>query len=91
MPLFYLFQGINVLVIDAAVQGAVKGPDHHYFRTLTVMYLVSPAVQHPVMAALELDAVSAVHRPLIQYSENQIHFFIGGLLFEHGFDMMGGN
>ena len=91
MPLLYLFQGINVLVIDAAVQGAVKGPDHHDFRALTIVYLVSPAVQHPVMAALELDAVPTVYRALIQYSENQIHFFIGGLLFEQGFDMMGGN
>ena len=42
MPLFYLFQGINVLVIDTAVQGAVKGPDHHDFRALPVVYLHSP-------------------------------------------------
>ena len=90
MPLFYLFQGIDVLVIDAAVQGTVKGPDYHDFRAFAVVYLVPPAVQHPVMAALELDAVSAVHRPLIQYRKNQIDFVIGGLRFEYGFGMMDG-
>ena len=65
MPLFYLFQGINVLVIDTAVQGAVKGPDHHDFRALPVVYLHSPAVQHPVMVMLELDTVPSVYRAFV--------------------------
>ena len=65
MPLFYLFQGINVLVIDTAVQGAVKGPDHHDFRALPVVYRHSPVVQHSVMVMLELDTVPTVYRAFV--------------------------
>ena len=90
MPLFYLFQGINVLVIDTAVQGAVKGPDHHDFRALPVVYRHSPVVQHPVMTALKLNAVSAIYSPFIEHGKNQIDFFIRRLCFKHGFGTMNG-
>ena len=71
-----LLQGIDIPVIDTAVQGPVKSPDHHHFRPLTVMHLKPPAVQHPVVVMLELDAVPAIHGTLIEHSKNQIDFFI---------------
>ena len=56
-----LLQGIDISVIDTAVQGTVKSPDHHYFRPLAVMHLQSSAVQHPVVIMLELDTMPAIH------------------------------
>ena len=61
----YFFQSINILIIDTAVQGNVKCPDHHDFRALPVVYLYSLEVQHPIVAVLKPDAMSTVYRAFV--------------------------
>lgn len=61
----YFFQSIDLLVIDAAVQGAVKRLDHHRFRAIAVVYLQTTVIQHPVMLVLKSDAVSTVYRAFV--------------------------
>lgn len=83
-----LFQGIDILVIYAAVEGVIKGLHHHYLCAFAIVYLEPPFIKHTVMGMLKLDAMSAVHRSFIQNSQDQVDFFVFRLYFKHGSDTM---
>ena len=82
-------QDIDLRVINRAEKIAVESTDNHDFCALAIMDLAAVMIKHTVICVLELDAVAAVHGPLIKNREDQVDFFLGGLIFKYRFDKMG--
>ena len=83
---WYFFQRINITVVYAAVESLIERLYYHDFCTFAVMHRKSSGVQHPVVAALELDTMAAVNGSFVQNGEDQIDCFFFWLRFKHRFD-----
>ena len=81
----YLFQSINVLVVDTAELSTVKRLNHHHLCSLAEVYLVAFFIHQFVEALFELNGMTTVNCPLCQDGQNQIDFFCIRLRFKDRF------
>ena len=70
------FKGIDVLVIHATEEAAVKCLYGHYFGPFAIVYLLPVFIQHSVVVMMKLDGMPTVNSPFVQYSKDQVDFFI---------------
>ena len=88
LMLWHTFQSIDITIAYGAKESAVQCVDNHDLRAFAEIDLAAVFIQNPVICVAELDAMAAVHSPLVYDRQKEINFLIRGLLFENGFDMM---